>query len=52
MNELLKLENVTKKYKDKTVVDKLSLSIEKGEVFALLGANGAGKRDQKASLQP
>ena len=43
MNALLKLENVTKKYKDKTVVDKLSLSIEKGEVFALLGANGAGK---------
>lgn len=43
MNEILKLENVTKKYKDKTVVDKLSLNIKKGEVFALLGANGAGK---------
>ena len=43
MNEMLKLENVTKKYKDKTVVDNLSLSIAGGEVFALLGANGAGK---------
>ena len=43
MNEMLKLENVTKKYKNKPVVDKLSLSIRKGEVFALLGANGAGK---------
>ena len=43
MNEMLKLENVTKKYKKKTVVDNLSLSINKGEVFALLGANGAGK---------
>lgn len=43
MNEILKLENVTKNYKDKTVVDALSFSIEKGEVFALLGANGAGK---------
>ena len=43
MKELLKLENVTKKYKDKTVVDNLSLNIKKGEVFALLGANGAGK---------
>ncbi len=43
MNALLKLENVTKKYNGKTVVDELSLSIEKGEVFALLGANGAGK---------
>lgn len=43
MKEMLKLENVTKKYKKKTVVDNLSLSINKGEVFALLGANGAGK---------
>lgn len=43
MNEMLKIENVTKKYKNKTVVDNLSLDIKKGEVFALLGANGAGK---------
>ena len=43
MNEMLRLENVTKKYKNKTVVDNLSFSIEGGEVFALLGANGAGK---------
>lgn len=43
MNEMLRLENVTKKYKNKTVVDNLLLSIEGGEVFALLGANGAGK---------
>ena len=43
MEQILTLENVTKKYKDKTVVDNLSLDIKKGEVFALLGANGAGK---------
>ena len=43
MNEMLRIENVTKKYKNKTVVDNLSLNIEGGEVFALLGANGAGK---------
>ena len=43
MNEMISLENVSKTYKDKTVVDKLSLSVGKGEVFALLGANGAGK---------
>lgn len=41
--EFIKLENVTKKYKENTVVDNLSLTINKGEVFALLGANGAGK---------
>ena len=33
MNEMISLENVTKTYKDKTVVDKLSLSVGKGEVF-------------------
>ncbi|MBP8640227.1 MAG: ABC transporter ATP-binding protein [Oscillospiraceae bacterium] len=34
---------LTKKYKDKTVVDALNLTIEQGELFALLGVNGAGK---------
>ena len=35
--------NLTKKYKNKTVVDSLNLSIEHGELYALLGVNGAGK---------
>lgn len=39
----IKTENLTKKYKDKTVVNKLNLEINKGELFALLGVNGAGK---------
>jgi len=34
---------LTKKFKDKTAVDDLNLSIENGELFALLGVNGAGK---------
>lgn len=40
---MIRLEDVTKRYGDKTAVDSLSLRIEPGEVFALLGANGAGK---------
>ncbi len=36
-------EGLTKRYKDKTAVDSLNLSIEEGELFALLGVNGAGK---------
>ena len=35
--------NLTKKYKDITAVDRLNLTIERGELFALLGVNGAGK---------
>ena len=39
----IRIENLTKKYKDVTAVDGLSLTIEQGELFSLLGVNGAGK---------
>ena len=39
----IKTINLTKKYKELTAVDNLSLSVENGELFALLGINGAGK---------
>jgi len=35
--------NLTKKFGDLIAVDNLNLSIEKGELFSLLGLNGAGK---------
>jgi ABC-2 type transport system ATP-binding protein len=35
--------NLTKKFKERTAVDNLNLTINKGELFALLGQNGAGK---------
>jgi ABC-2 type transport system ATP-binding protein len=35
--------NLTKEFKGRIAVDNLNLSIEKGEIFALLGQNGAGK---------
>ncbi|MGQ1785548.1 MULTISPECIES: ABC transporter ATP-binding protein [unclassified Saccharicrinis] len=40
---VVKIEALTKKYKQATVVDNLNLQIEKGEIFGLLGPNGAGK---------
>ena len=39
----IRIENITKKYREVTAVDGLSLSIEEGELFSLLGVNGAGK---------
>ena len=41
--EAIRTVNLTKKYKDITAVDRLNLTIERGELFALLGVNGAGK---------
>lgn len=40
---VLCLDKVSKKYENKTVVDHISLEINKGEIFGLLGPNGAGK---------
>ncbi|HEV7366223.1 MAG TPA: ABC transporter ATP-binding protein [Gemmatimonadales bacterium] len=39
----LRLENLTKRFDGLTAVDDLSLSIERGEMLALLGPSGSGK---------
>ncbi len=43
MTEIIKIKGLTKKYKGLIAVDSLNLSIYEGELFALLGINGAGK---------
>ncbi|UUV21488.1 ABC transporter ATP-binding protein [Paenimyroides aestuarii] len=43
MNHILQVNNVVKKYGDKTALNNVSLAIPKGSVFGLLGPNGAGK---------
>ena len=40
---ILRVENLTKKYRRSLVVDRLSLEVKQGEVVGLLGPNGAGK---------
>ena len=38
----IKTEKLTKKYKEKTAVSNLDLKINEGEMYGLLGVNGAG----------
>lgn len=39
----IKIEGLTKQYRETLAVDGLSLSVKEGELFSLLGVNGAGK---------
>lgn len=43
MSEVVKLENVTKRYGRKTALSNVNLSIETGKIIGLLGPNGSGK---------
>lgn len=43
MVKMIKIENVSKKIKEYTVLDNVSLSIESGDYILLKGHNGSGK---------
>jgi len=43
METILKLTNITKSYKQKNAVDKVNMTINRGDVYGLIGRNGAGK---------
>ncbi len=43
MEPLLEVEDLVKRYGERTAVDGLSLAVEPGEIYGLLGPNGAGK---------
>jgi ABC-2 type transport system ATP-binding protein len=43
MSKLLQVESVSKSFGDYKALNKVSLNIDKGQIFGLLGPNGAGK---------
>ncbi len=43
MNDLIKIEHLTKSFGDIHAVNDLSFCVKEGELFAFLGVNGAGK---------
>ncbi|MBR2858432.1 ABC transporter ATP-binding protein [bacterium] len=42
-NYVIETKNLTKKYKNQIVLDSVSIKVEKGKIYGLLGKNGAGK---------
>lgn len=42
-NEILKVENLIKQFENKTIIDNISITVNKGDVYGLLGPNGSGK---------
>ena len=43
MNNVIQIRDLTKKFKDVTVLDNISIDFEKGKVHGLIGRNGSGK---------
>lgn len=43
MNTVIELQRLAKQYKEKVAVYPMTLTIQQGELFGLLGVNGAGK---------
>lgn len=43
MENILKTNNLTKKYKNFKALDNINITVNKGDIYALIGRNGAGK---------
>ena len=48
-DQFLQIDRLSKNFDDMAAVDAVSLSIKKGEIFALLGASGCGKASGSSS---
>jgi ABC-2 type transport system ATP-binding protein len=43
MDYILRTTNLSKKFKDKEVIENVNMNVKKGEIYGFLGPNGAGK---------
>ena len=43
MEYIIKTENLTKRYGNQIVADRVNLEVKKGHIYGLIGPNGAGK---------
>lgn len=43
MAEIIKIENLTKKFGDVTALENVNLSMERGKIYGVVGRNGSGK---------
>lgn len=43
METTIMVQNLCKSYGNRPIIKNINISVKKGEVFGLLGANGAGK---------
>lgn len=43
MDNSVKVNNITKRFNDKLVLDNISFEVKKGDIFGFIGPNGAGK---------
>lgn len=41
--DIVRVNNITKRFNDKLALDNISFSVKEGEIFGLIGPNGAGK---------
>ena len=43
MNSVIETNNLTKKYGDQIALDNVNICVNKGDIYGLVGRNGAGK---------